>query len=80
MYVAVDIFGEHIFEEKPERKFSKRPDVMGWWISKSISCPLPKGAILAMYKSGLLCTDKGIDFLEFRDMNWGDNPIQTKLS
>lgn len=79
MYVAVDKFGEHIFEIKPERKKSKHPEVMGWWISKSSSCSLPKGTILAMYEAGLLLPDKGINFLEFRDMNWGDNPIQTKI-
>lgn len=80
MYVAVDIFGEHIFESLPERKFSKHNNsTRGWWVSKSDSCMLPKGTIKIMYDAGLLILDKGLNFLDFRDMNWGDNPIPTKL-
>jgi hypothetical protein len=40
---------------------------------------LPKGTIKAMYDVGLLVPDKGLNYLDFRDMNWGDNPIPTKL-
>lgn len=79
MYVASDIFGEHIFESLPERKLSKHDSSRGWWISRSGSCSLPNGAIKAMYDADLLIIDKGLNFLDFRDMNWGDNPIPTKL-
>lgn len=79
MYVASDIFGEHIFESLPERKLSKHDSSRGWWVSKSDSCMLPKGTIKAMYDVGLLVPDKGLNYLDFRDMNWGDNPIPTKL-
>lgn len=75
-YIAVDSFGhESIFQDKPERKFSKNKE-WGCWIlnkEKGNTVQVPKGTAKALFNAGLMIDCKIP--LDKRDMNWGDNPI-----
>lgn len=74
-YIAVDIYGTHIFINKPIRRFGKNLD---WWfdIKGNNSIKMPNGTAKILNDNGLL--DKNNVPFNIRDMNWGDSPIHIK--
>lgn len=74
-YIAVDIFGTHLFVHKPVRRIGKNFDAWVDPITKNW-ITLPEGTAKIFYDNGLL-EQNNVPF-EKRDMNWGDNPIQVK--